>query len=286
VHVVSLPYLVQVRAVNVTHGATVKAGDEIGRVRSPEQDNIVATYMRGLADIASRRSQLRVEARVAQETLETAKAYRELTEAAAEQIEGSQAGSLTFRLEMHREHAAARKAVISQEATAAEAVTQLADLDEFAHQLRNRLDEVERDFAAGRVLAPVDGIVSKNLATVGQSLVAGTPFAEVLDPTDIYVDWHIPNARLAEPKVGNDVLVLFGNRRISGRIGEILPVSDVYAARQQLFVSERAATQIARIRFAPEAVLPPLNTTVYVHMFYTDVTYRAATALARVLGLQ
>jgi hypothetical protein len=45
---------------------------------------------------------------VAQETLEAARAYKELTEAAADQIEGSQAGSLTFRLEMHRERAAAR----------------------------------------------------------------------------------------------------------------------------------------------------------------------------------
>jgi multidrug resistance efflux pump len=285
-HVVSLPYLVQVRAVNATRGAAVKAGEEIGLVRSPEQDNIVATYMRGLSDIASRRSQLRVEARVAQETLEAARAYKELTEAAADQIEGSQAGSLTFRLEMHRERAAARKAVISQEAMVAEAVTQLADLDEFAQQLRDRLDEVERNFAGGRVLAPISGIVSTNLATVGQSLVAGTPIAEILDPTDVYVDWHIPNARLVEPEVGNEVLVLFGNRRISGRIAEILPISDVYAAKQQLFARDRPSTQIARIRFNPEVAPPPLNSTVYVHMFYTDVTYRAATALVRLLGLQ
>jgi multidrug resistance efflux pump len=253
VHLVSLPYLVQVRAVNVTYGAAVKEGDEIGQVWSPEQDNIVATFMRGLADIESRRSQLRVEARVAQETLGAAKAYKELTEAAADQIEASQAASLTFRLEMHRERAAASKAVISQEAMVAEAVTQLADLDEFARRLRDHLDEVERDFADGRVLAPVDGIVSKNLAKVGQSLEASAPLAEILDPTDIYVDWHIPNARLVEPAVGNEVLVLFGHRRIPGRIVELLPVSDVYAAKQQLFASERPA------RLRAFASLPRLN---------------------------
>jgi multidrug resistance efflux pump len=285
-HVVSLPYLVQVRAVNVTRGAAVKAGEEIGLVQSPEQDNIVATYMRSLADIASRRSQLRVEARVAQETLEAARDYRKLTEAAADQIEGSQAGSLTFRLEMHRERAAARKAVISQEATVAEAVTQLADLDEFTRQLRDHLEEVERNFAGGRILAPVSGIVSTNLATLGQSLVAGTPIAEILDPTDIYVDWHIPNARLIEPEVGNEVLVVFGNRRIPGTIAQILPVSEVYAANQQLFARDRPATQIARIRFGSAVVPPPLNSTVYVQMFYADVTYRLATALVRLLGLQ
>jgi multidrug resistance efflux pump len=223
---------------------------------------------------------------VAQETLEAARAYKELTEAATDQIEGSQAASLTFRLEMHRERAAARKAVISQEATVAEAVIQLADLDEFAQQLRGRLDEVERNFADGRVLAPINGIISTNLATVGQSPVAGTPIAEILDPSDVHVDWHIPNARLVEPEVGNEVLVLFGTRRIPGRIAEILPVSDVYAVKQQLFARDRPATQIARIRFTPEVVPPPLNSTVYVRMFYTDVTYRIATALVRLFGLQ
>ena len=45
-HVVSLPYTVQVTKMNLVPGATVKAGDEIAQVLSPEQDSIVATYMR------------------------------------------------------------------------------------------------------------------------------------------------------------------------------------------------------------------------------------------------
>jgi hypothetical protein len=91
---------------------------------------------------------------------------------------------------------------------------------------------------------------------------------------------------LIEPEIGNEVLVVFGNRRISGRIAEILPVSGVYAANQPLFAHDRPATQIARIRFSPEVVPPPLNSTVYVHMYYADVTNRAATALVRLLGLK
>src|SRR3954462_8020041 len=53
-YVVSLPYTVQVSHMNLAPGATVKAGEEIARVISPEQDSIVATYMRALADIAGR----------------------------------------------------------------------------------------------------------------------------------------------------------------------------------------------------------------------------------------
>src|SRR4029450_2835287 len=53
-HVVSLPYTVQVNQMNLVPGATVKAGEEIAQILSPEQDSIVATYMRALADIAGR----------------------------------------------------------------------------------------------------------------------------------------------------------------------------------------------------------------------------------------
>ena len=228
-YVVSLPYTVQVSHMNVTRGGTVKAGEEIGRVRSPQEDTIVATYMRSLADIAGRSADLRVKARVAQESLEAARAYQRLTEDAANRLGASSGGTMTFRIEIFRERASAHKSVVSQEAEVAEATIQLASLDEFAKQLRERLDEVERNFAGGRVFAPIAGIISTNLAHIGQSLVAGSPIAEILDPTDIFVDWHIPNERLLDPEVGNVVSVLFGNRRISGKIAEILPVSGVYA---------------------------------------------------------
>ncbi|UVO28254.1 HlyD family secretion protein [Bradyrhizobium arachidis] len=285
-HVVSLPYLVQVAEVTVTPGTTVKAGDRIAQIRSPERDNVVATYMRALANIASRRSELRIRERVAQETLEAAKAYRQVTEDAVDQIEASSAASLTFRLELLRERGLARKAVISQEAEIAESATQLKDLNDFGQQLRDHLDEVERNFAGGRVQAPIAGIVSTNLANVGQSLVAGTPIAEILDPTDIFVDWYIPNARLVEPRVGNRVLVVFGNRRIAGTIAEILPVSLVYAASRQPLTRDRPAAQIARVRFDAEAAPPPLNSTVFVHMYYTNLASRFAASLVRLLGLQ
>ncbi len=284
-YVVSLPYTVQVSQMNLVPGATVKAGEEIGQVLSPEQDSIVATYMRALADIAGRTAELRIKARVAQESLEAARSYLRVTEEAVERIGAMSAATVTFRMEVLRERASARKAVVSQEAEVAESAIQLASLDEFIQQLRGRLDEVERHFGQGRVFAPIAGIVSTGLAHVGQSLVAGTPIAEILDPTDIFVDWYIPNERLIDPKVGNEVFVLFGNRRIPGKIAEILPVSGVYAGTQQLLARDRPATQIARIRFDPDALPPPLNSTVYVHMHYTDLSARVADGLVRLFGL-
>ena len=284
-YVVSLPYTVQVSRMNLVPGATVKAGEEIGEVLSPEQDSIVATYMRALADIAGRTAELRIKARAARDSLEAARSYKRVAEEAAEHVGAMSAATVTFRMEVLRERASASKAVISQEAEVAESAIQLASLDEFIQQLRGRLDEVERHFDRGRVVAPIAGIVSTGLAHVGQSLVAGTPIAEILDPTDIFADWYVPNVRLIDPDVGQEVSVLFGNRRIPGKIAQILPVSGVYAGSQQLLTRERPATQIARIRFDPDASPPPLNSTVDIRMHYADVSARVAKALVRLFGL-
>jgi HlyD family secretion protein len=285
-HVVSLPYAVQVSQMNLVPGATVKAGEEIGQVRSPEQDSIVATYMRAMADIAGRTAELRIKARVAKESLEAVRSYLDVTEEAVKRLDTMNAATVTFRMEVLRERASARKSVISQEAEVAETAIQLSSLDQFVKQLQDRLDEVEHQFSHGRVFSPITGIVSTGLAHVGQSLVGGAPIAEVLDPTDTFVEWYIPNERLIDPTVGDEVFVLFGNRRIPGKVAEILPVSGVYAGTQlQLVAQNRRATQIARVRFGPDASPPPLNSSVDIRMHYTEVSARIAGALIRIFGL-
>ena len=75
-------------------------------------DNIVGTYLRALADIASRRADLRVKLRVAQESLEASRAYLKLTQEAADRIEAMTGATLTFRVEIFRERALAQKAVV------------------------------------------------------------------------------------------------------------------------------------------------------------------------------
>jgi biotin carboxyl carrier protein len=287
-YVISLPYTVQVSRITVTPGDEVGKQEQIGQVRSPQVDGIVATYMRAQADVASRQAELRVKARVARDSLEAARSYLKVAEEAVERMEAAheqRVASTTFMIDVFRQRALARKDVVSLEAEVAEATVQLVSLDQFAKELRDRLAEVERGFADGRIFAPISGIVSTHLARVGQSLVAGTALAEILDPTDIFVDWHIPSERLFEPKVGNVVFVLFGNRRISGRIAEILPVSDVYAGAQPSFVRERQATQIARIRFDPGATPPALNSSVFVHMHYFQLSARIADGLVSLFGL-
>ncbi|MBR0740364.1 HlyD family efflux transporter periplasmic adaptor subunit [Bradyrhizobium liaoningense] len=281
---VSLPYTVQITKMDLEPGAVVKAGEEIAEVISPEQDSIVATYMRALADINGRTAELRIKARIAQESLSAARSFLQVTEEAARQVDAMSSATVTFRMEVLRERASAGKAVVSHEAEVAESSIQLASLDDFIQQLRARLSDVQQHFGQGKVFAPTAGVVSTGIARVGQSLTAGASIAEILDPTDIFVDWYIPNERLIDPKVGKEVFVVFGNRRIPGKIAQILPVSAVYAGTQ-VQLKDRPATQIARIRFDPGASAPPLNSTVYVHMHYSRLAAWVASALVRVFGL-
>src|SRR5262249_14885042 len=152
---------------------------------------------------------------------------------AVERLGTMTAATGTFRMEVLREYASARKTVVSAVAGVSESTVQLASLDQFIQQLRSRLADVESHFGKGRGRVAVAGIISTRLADIGQSLTAGTPIAEILDPTDIFVDWYIPNEHLIDPTVGHEVFVLFGNRRIPGKIAQILPVSGVYAGTQQ-----------------------------------------------------
>ena len=159
-HVVSLPFTVQVNQMKLVPGATVKAGEEIAEVISPEQDSIVATYMRALADISGRTAELRIKARVAQESLGASRSYLRVTEEAAERIDAMATATVTFRMEVLRERASAQKAVVSQEAEVAESTVQLASLDDFIQQLRNRL--------GGRRISPMAGSLRRRAGSFRQ----------------------------------------------------------------------------------------------------------------------
>ena len=170
--IVSLPYTVQVKRMSVTRGSRVTAGEEIGQVWSPQQDDVVATYLRALAEISGRGAELRIKAKASADSMEAARAYLHVTEEATKHLDTSTIASLTFRIQMLKERALAYKTVVAQEAEVDEASVQLASLDELGHRLRQHLDELERNFDSGRIFAPIDGIISTPPARSGQSVVA------------------------------------------------------------------------------------------------------------------
>lgn len=279
---VSLPYTVQVTKMNVLRGMRVKAGQAIGEVWSPQLDDTVATYMRALAEVNVRSAELRVKVKAGRDSLDAAHSYLGVTEEATNHLDTSTTASLTFRIEMLRERALAQKTVAAQEAEVKEASAQLAMLDNFGQQIRNHMDHMERNFAGGRLFSPIDGIVTTPPAKDGTSVVAGTPLVEIQDPSKTFVYWYIPNNRLRDPEVGEQVVMLFGNWRLHGTITQLLPISEMFPAAKN---REQIATQLARIDFKSSAAAPALNSQVTVHMFYTSFAARLSDVLNGLFGL-
>ena len=151
--------------------------------------------------------------------------------------------------------------------------------------LQEQFDRTERDFDAGRVLSPTDGVVATHLARAGETVLAGSSIAEIFQAGDVYVDWYIPDFRLVDPQPGYRVVIAVGRNRVLGTIGEILPISDTFDNRRSPILREPQRGQVARIRLDPDAQPPALNATVQVYMYYTAAAGHVAETFVHVFDL-
>ena len=286
--IVSLPYIVQVQRMDVVPGTKVRPGTPIALVRSPQVSETVSNFTRALADVTSREAELRVKARVAKDSLNSAGTRLRMADDTQRRLEtsaGQESATLIYRAEVYRERAVAVQNVVALEAEAEEASAQLLRLAETRQQIQAQLDRTQKEFDDGRVLSPVAGIVAARPARAGETVVAGSSIAEIFQAGEIYIDWYIPDFRLVDPQPGHRVFVVLGKSRVPGTIGEILPISDIFEARRSSILREPQTGQVARIRLDPGVQPPALNSTVQVHMYYTDLADRIARAVIHFLNL-
>ena len=286
--IVSLPYIVQVQRMEVTPGATVQAGTPIALVRSPQFDETLSNFARALADVTGREAELRVKARLARDSLESARSRLRVADESLHRLEAvsnPENASVAFRTEVYRERAQAVQNVVALEAEADEASTQLLRLSETRRQIQTQLERTEKEFDAGRVLSPVDGIVATQLARAGETVLAGSSIAEIFHAGEVYIDWYIPDFRLVDPQPGYRVVIAIGRSRVLGTIDEILPISDTFESRRSSILRDPQRGQVARIRLDPDVQPPALNATVGVYMYYTDIASRIAEGFVHVLAL-
>lgn len=287
--VVSLPYTVQVVRVDVKPGAKVEAGQLLAQVRSPQVGETLSNFTRALGEVTGREAELRVKARIAQNSLDAARSRLRVAEDTLRRLEANAGGdsvSLVYRTEVYRERSLALQGVAALEAEAAEAESQLLVLAGTRQRIQNYLERAEREFDEGRVLARESGIVSVDLAKVGATVLAGAPIAEIYQSEDIYVDWYIPSYHFLDPEPGAKVFVVAGKSRINGTISELLPLSANFDAKRSSILSEPLSGQVARIRLEPGSEPPILNATVEVRMYYSETIRQLAEGLARLLGVE
>jgi multidrug efflux pump subunit AcrA (membrane-fusion protein) len=286
--IVSLPYIVQVQRMDVTPGVKVQAGQPIALIRSPQVSETLSNLTRALADVTSREAELRVKARLARDSLGSARSRLRMADESQRRLEAGSNGasaSLAYRTAVYRERAEAVQNVVELEAAAEEASTQLLRLAETREQIQSQLERTGREFDGGRVFSPVTGIVAAHPARAGETVLAGSSIAEIFQDGNVHIDWYIPDFRLVDPQPGYRVVVGIGRTRVLGTVSEILPISDAFEGRRSSILREPQRGQIARVRLDPDVEIPALNATVRVYMYYTDFASRIAEAFIRVFDL-
>jgi multidrug resistance efflux pump len=271
---------------DVTPGAKVQAGALIALIRSPQVSETLSNLTRALADVISREAELRVKARLARDSIGSARSRLRVADESLRRLEGdSNSASLAYRTTVYRERAEAVQNVVELEAAAEEASTQLQRLAETREQIQSQLELTGREFDGGRVFSPVNGIVAAHPARAGETVLAGSSIAEVFRDGDVHIDWYIPDFRLVDPQPGYRVVVGIGRTRVLGTVSEILPISEAFEGRRSSILREPQRGQVARIRLDPDVDTPALNATVKVYMYYTDFASWIAGAFIRVFDL-
>ena len=140
-------------------------------------------------------------------------------------------------------------------------------------------------FRRGRVFAPIAGIVSTVSPVSGSRWWRAhrSPKSSIR-PISMWTG-TFPMRVCLIPRSGSEVLVLFGNRRHS-RKDRPNPAGFrcVREARSSLLARDRPATQIARIRFDPDATPPPLNSTARFTCTTSISSAGVADRLVRIFG--
>lgn len=227
VHAVAPQYAGIIRKVNVQPGDTVRAGDAIVEVESPDlAKNIVelrrleAEYQKMLADAKQAEAAVRS---LEIEVPSTAKSA-DLAEAEAQRLEASgEAVSANLlaqrRGEALRQRADAQLKAVSLEQARVNVESLRSQVESAAHSIEavralvpTANTGVERAAASGApgtiaFHSPIDGVVSERTGVVGQGVEAGATILVIADFAQVQVDGEVPESLLARLTAGSTMRV-------------------------------------------------------------------------------
>jgi len=102
-------------------------------------------------------------------------------------------------------------------------------LSERVLQLKAEIERLEDLISRSRILAPFDGVITKEHTEVGQWLQEGSPVVEMIDLKHLRIRVDVPERYIWKLKIGGIVPVHFDampSFRISGKISSIIPAAD------------------------------------------------------------
>ncbi len=263
---VAAEYPITVRDLAVREGEVVKAG-QVAAVGSSQ--NVAETIARLTADLAARQgklSELRVRSHVVGALLPLAKNRRKIATHAREELSRMLAHGTTalnqrtdsieleYRAQTDLQTLTAEKRVLDEE---------IASLTAALGEVRKAIGDLRRLYDAGRLRAPIDGVIGRRHASKGSVLRAGDPLFDLYGEK-LFVLGYLPTGTLYQVRPGDEVQISTGLQTYRGTVKRIEPYAAALPNEFQRAFTPVERQQVIRVEFAPGTKPPPLFTKVWV----------------------
>lgn len=267
---ISTEYPATVRDIGVREGDRVSAGQRIAGLSSQQVSESVARLTSELARLRAQEAQLRIQGERNASLLGLASERSQLASETRERYETLQRRGI---LPMDKRMAALDSEYRSLlESGALQAETdairqQLTRLAPAIDKAEAALDNLDRLYGTGDVVAPIDGIVGRRNVEAGAVITPGEVMLEIYG-NGSYVLAYLPTGTLYSVSTGDSVIVEWGVRSAAGRIAAIEPVAMALPKEFQTAFKPVARNQLLRIEFddaADRDKLPPLFAKVDIH---------------------
>jgi multidrug resistance efflux pump len=258
--VVASEFPVTVRSVLVREGATVRAGEVAAIVSSQTVTETIAKLSAEIAVRTVRQGELRIRRKTIDAMLPLAENRQQIARNARNQLESlfsrrdlttnqrTTAVDNEYKGVQDYEVLKSERSAIDTELTIIDAT--LSDANKAIENLRNLYDD-------GRLLVPMDGIVTRLAAGRGAVVRSSEPIVE-LHSNRRYVHAQIPIAAFYEIKEGDPVLIRAGRQVNRGVIASIKPFAAAQPREFQSAFTPVERHQVMRIEFATNETPPPL----------------------------
>ena len=159
----------------------------------------------------------------AEQALEAARAEQKFAEATFRRYQGLLDKNSLSRQEYEGAEARAKAAAANVRAFEAKKKQIEARQD----QAQAQHESAETVYSYSRVVSPIDGIVTAKSVDAGTLVMSGTPILTVEDPARYRLEASLAEQFLSRAKVGDDVAIQLEERKVQGRVAEIVPAADV-----------------------------------------------------------
>nr|WP_321456582.1 HlyD family efflux transporter periplasmic adaptor subunit [uncultured Cohaesibacter sp.] len=256
--VVAAGYISRVNDVVVKEGQSVKKGDVIVRIESPDLLERLADLSMRQIDLAQKAAEFNLRLKIANQLLPLAH-QRELQASnlvkLADDLKGK--GNLT---------AARYEEVLRYSFDASSDLVKLSvDRDTLSKQLKGlesasvdaklAIDKLKNHYSDGVIRAPVSGAVGSIVPLLGAVYRAGEPILTI-HSGDAYVLTYLPRRYLFPIEAGMEVTIASGRNSVTGVIDSILPVSDTLPKEFQNSFKPSERSQLAKIKLGPDVPFP------------------------------